>query len=98
MTAYLQTWTDGAQAALDREGELLDTQPPTQYPRIGLQVGDFLYVGFLEDGYLHLIGRMRVAEIIDRACAVERRPSRPLGQQLVRDPRGGPSLRTGAEV
>jgi hypothetical protein len=73
LTAYLQTWTDGAQAALDREGELLEYAASNQYPRIGLQVGDFLYIGFLEDGYLHLIGRMRVAEIIDRACAVERR-------------------------
>ena len=40
LTAYLQTWTDGAQAALDREGESLEYAASNQYPRIGLQVGD----------------------------------------------------------
>ena len=75
LTAYLQTWTDGAQAALKRQGEVLEYAASNQYPRIGLARGDFLYIGFLEDGYLHLIGRMRVAEIIDRATALKRRGS-----------------------
>lgn len=71
----MQTWTDGAQAALERQGEVLEYAASNQYPRIGLAPGDSLYIGFLEDGYLHLIGRMRVAAVIDRATAIERRGS-----------------------
>lgn len=71
--AYLQTWTDGGQAALEREGEQLEYAASNQYPRIGLQAGDVLYIGYLEDGSMHLIGRMTVAEVIDRSEALRRR-------------------------
>ncbi|MFN8111877.1 MAG: hypothetical protein U0R51_01625 [Solirubrobacterales bacterium] len=54
--AYLQTWTDGGQAALEREGEQLDYAASNQYPRIGLRAGDVLHIGYLEDGFMHLIG------------------------------------------
>jgi hypothetical protein len=73
MSAYLQTWTDGTQAAMSRQGELLEYAASNQYARIGLRPGDSLFIGYLDDGYLHLIGRMRVAEVINQIEAIRRR-------------------------
>ena len=73
MAEYLQTWADGGQAALERQGEQLEYAASNQYPRIGLCAGDVLYIGYLEERLLHLIGRMTVAEVINRNEARRRR-------------------------
>lgn len=73
MRAYLQMWTQGANAARDREGEPLEHAASDQHERMGIQPGDALYIVYLEAKRLHLIGRLSVAEIIDRREATLRR-------------------------
>jgi hypothetical protein len=71
MTAFLQTWKDGAQTARSREGRPLDHAASEQYAGMGVTAGDVLYIAYLERGALHLIGRLPVAEIVDQRRAEE---------------------------
>lgn len=71
MTAFLQTWKDGAETARSREGRPLDHAASAQYPAMGVGPGDVLYVAYLEHGALHLIGRLPVAHIVDQQRAEE---------------------------
>ena len=73
MTAYLQTWSAGVNAAREREGESIEIAGSNQYPRVGLAPGDVIYIVYLDEKRMHLIGRLPVAEIIDRQEAVQRR-------------------------
>jgi hypothetical protein len=71
MTAYLQTWKDGAETARSREGRPLDHAASEQYAGMGVEIGDVLYVAYLERGMLHLVGRLPIAEIVDQRRAEE---------------------------
>ena len=71
--SYLQTWTDGVAAA--REGAQLEYAGSNQYPGLGVERGDVIYVAYLESRRLHLIGRLPVAEVIDHDEATRRRGS-----------------------
>jgi hypothetical protein len=64
MTAYLQTWTDGATGALERAGDPIEHAASDQYQRMGVDVGDVLYIAYLDDRHLHLLGRLQVAEML----------------------------------
>lgn len=64
MTAYLQTWTEGATIALERAGEPITHAASDQYHRMGVTVGDTLYIAYLDSRHLHLLGRLTVDEIL----------------------------------
>ena len=66
MTAYLQTWTDGATAALEQAGEPLVHAASNQYDRMGVAPDDTLYVAYLDQRHLHLLGRLTVDRILDQ--------------------------------
>jgi hypothetical protein len=66
MTSYLQTWTDGATDALERAGEPIEHAASDQYQRMGVAVGDLLYTSYLDNRHLHLLGRLRVAELLSK--------------------------------
>jgi hypothetical protein len=72
MATYLQAWTGGVKAAREREGRPLELAASNQYPKVGLGAGDVLHIVYLEAGRMHSIGRLPVAEIIDRNEAVRR--------------------------
>ena len=73
--AYLQTWTEGVDSARESAGQPLLWAGSNQYPRMGVEPGDRLFIVYLddEDRRMHLIGRVLVAELITRAAAVRRR-------------------------
>ena len=69
MSTYLQTWTDGASAALEQAGEPLIHAASNQYGRMGVAPDDRLYVAYLDRRHLHLLGRLMVDRIVDQTEA-----------------------------
>jgi hypothetical protein len=61
--AYLQTWTEGADASRAATGPLLHTASNLFCDR-GVQRGDTVFVAEVVDGQLALIGRLVVADIL----------------------------------
>lgn len=72
MPAYLQIWTDGVEPARSLEGQPLTYAASNQYDSLGITAGDVLYIGYLEAGRLHLIGRLPVVKVINRSEAKRR--------------------------
>jgi hypothetical protein len=71
--AYLQTWTGGVEAARQRAGYPIGFAASNQYPRLGVEPGDTLYIAYLDGASrLTLIGRLFVGELIDRKEMVQR--------------------------
>jgi hypothetical protein len=69
MTAYLQTWTEGADDALERAGQRLIHTASNQYGRMGIRRGDKLFIAYLENRRLHLLGRLVVDRIVSQGKA-----------------------------
>ena len=70
----MQTWTEGVKSAKENAGAPLSWAGSSQYPGLDIQPGDRLFIVYLdENGYLNLIGRLLVSELIDRRKAVRRR-------------------------
>jgi hypothetical protein len=66
--AYLQTWTEGADASRAATGPLQHTASNVFRDR-GVRRGDTIFVAEVVDGQLALIGRMVVGEILTRGEA-----------------------------
>lgn len=72
MAAYLQTWTKGVTHARQLAGKPLRRAASDQYARMGVASGDHLYIAYLDEKRLHLIGRLRVDRILTRSQAEAR--------------------------
>src|SRR3954463_7868670 len=72
MSAYLQTWTDGIVSARDHAGERLTHAASDQYRRMGIVPADVLYIAYLDDRRLHLVGRMPIDEMLIHEEAEDR--------------------------
>jgi hypothetical protein len=81
MASYLQNWTGGVESArkLQEQGRPLRYAASAKYREIGLEPGDVLYITYLEDRRLHLIGRLPVGKVLSRRALVRRRQQKDLG-------------------
>ena len=68
MTAFLQTWTDGADVNR-RPGEPLEHTASNLFVERDVTRGDTVFVAEVVDGYLELIARMVVGEVLTFAQA-----------------------------
>lgn len=71
--AFLQLWSGGVPSARRNEGRPLIYAASNQYPKVGLVPGDILFITYLDEGRMMLIGRLPVAEVITRGDAVRLR-------------------------
>src|SRR4051812_34130190 len=74
--AYLQVWTEGVDSIWDPD-EPLDHTASNQFRAREVAPGDWMYVGYIEDGRLFLLARMQVAAVLSQDEA-EKRLNEPL--------------------
>ena len=68
MTSFLQTWAEGADVNRT-PGEPLEHTASDVFRKRDVLPGDRIFVAEVVDRRLHLVGRMRVAELVDAATA-----------------------------
>ena len=69
MTGFLQTWREGADFNRDDQGQSLEHTASDLFRKREVDHGDSIYVAHIEDGRLHLIGRLVVERLLDQRQA-----------------------------